>query len=247
MKKILSLVFCLMMSSAAFAAGGGDKSLEKVYINLSNKEKLQDGATTFVNYCLSCHGAKYMRYNRMAKDLNLSDEVVQNNMMFTADKIGDLMEISMTKKDAEKWFGVAPPDLSLIARSKSPDYLYTFLKSFYVDKSRTTGWNNTAFPSVGMPNPLYELQGMQKANFSVHTSEDGQEHQVFEGFELQKPGLLTEQEFDDKITNLVNFMVYLGEPIILKRKTIGIWVLLFLLVLFIPCYLMKKEFWKDVH
>jgi len=259
MKNILIALVLMVSPIAAFPAGGGQQHLEEVYINLGDKAGLQNGAKLFSNYCLSCHSAAFSRYNRVGVDLGISDENVKENLMFAAEKVGDLMTTTMPEEDAKKWFGVAPPDLSLIARSRSPDWLYTYMKSFYIDESSPSGWNNITFENVAMPHVLYELQGKQKAIYTPHSEtvmeedENGQmvevvhESELFSHFEIDTPGKLTEQEYDKVVTDLVNFLVYLGEPALLQRYKIGVFVLLFLLVLLIPCYLMKKEYWRDVH
>ena len=238
----LMLVF-LLFPAVGFPAGGGDAHLEEVYINLRDTASLQRGAKLFSNYCLSCHSAAYSRYNRVGRDLGISDDNIKENLMFAGDKVGDLMTTTMPVEDAQKWFGVAPPDLSLIARSRDPDWLYTYMKSFYIDENSPSGWNNTVFENVAMPNVLFELQGNQRAVYEAHGDE-----KVFAHFEIEEgTGNETPEEFDQSVTDLVNFLVYLGEPAVLKRYKIGVFVLLFLFVLLIPCYLMKKEYWRDVH
>ncbi|MDH3688029.1 MAG: cytochrome c1 [Gammaproteobacteria bacterium] len=251
------ILMCLPLS--LFSAEEHGPELEKVRIDLSNQASLQNGARIFVNFCLSCHSASYMRYNRMASDLGISDDLLKEHLMFTADKPGNLMKTAMSKEDAEDWFGVAPPDLSVVARSRKPAWIYTYLRSFYVDENSATGWNNTVFENVAMPNVFYEWQGKQRAVFETEKlttkvkSADGTEKEketeveVFGHFELETPGLMSPQEFDNAIRDLVNFLVYLGEPAKLERYRIGIFVMLFLGVLFVLTYLLKKEYWKDIH
>ncbi len=238
------LIIALLLGAApllAQAAGGG-VHLDAADIDMNDKASLQRGARLFVNYCMGCHSAKFQRYNRMAKDLGLSEEQVKENLMFTTDKIGDTMEIAMKPQDAEKWFGVAPPDLSVIARARGTDWLYTYLRSFYIDESRPFGVNNIVFPDVGMPNVLWQLQGTQKALFA---DLDGQK--IFEGFELVEPGTMSPAEFDRSMRDLTAFLSYISEPIQMERRALGKWVLLFIAVFFVLAYLLKKEYWKDVH
>ena len=243
MRKLLIAIAMLMVPVVGLPAGGGDVHLDEVYINLRDKASLQRGAKLFSNYCLSCHSAEYSRYNRVGRDLGISDENVKENLMFAGDKVGDLMKTTMPVEDAQKWFGVAPPDLSLIARSKDPDWIYTYMKSFYIDDDSPSGWNNTVFENVAMPNVLFELQGNQRAVYETHGDK-----KAFAGFEMEEDtGSMSAVEFDQSVTDLVNYLVYLAEPAGLKRHKLGVFVLLFLIILLIPCYLMKKEYWRDVH
>lgn len=216
--------------------------LDPVRIDLGDEASLQRGARTFVNYCLSCHSASYMRYNRMGRDLGISDDLVQENMLFTGNKTGELMKVAMDGDDAERWFGVTPPDLTLTARSRSPEWIYTYLRSFYRDPTTRTGWNNTVFENVSMPHVLYRQQGVQRAVFH---EVDGKRE--FEEFELASAGAMSPQEYDETIRDLTNFMVYMAEPVREERKSMGIWVIAFLLVLAVLTYLLKHEYWKDVH
>ena len=231
---------------SGFAAGGGAK-LDHVEISLKDKISLQNGAKIFINYCMSCHSAQYMRYNRMAKDLGIPEDLVKQHMIVGDKKIGDLMTTTMSKESGEAWFGVAPPDLTLIGKLRDPEWLYTYFRSFYLDDSTASGWNNTVFPNVAMPHALYQLQGIQKAVFKTEKDESGAEHQVFEKFELQTPGTMTVEEFDLAMRDLTNFFYYMGEPARLVREKYGIWTMLFLLVLGSLAYLLKKEYWRDVH
>ncbi|WP_057956410.1 cytochrome c1 [endosymbiont of Ridgeia piscesae] len=229
-----------------FASGGG-VHLDDADIDLSDEASLQRGAKYFVNYCLSCHSAKFQRYNRMARDLGLTEEEVKQNLMFTTDKIGNTMTIAMPQEQAEAWFGTAPPDLSVIARARGVDWLYTYFRSFYVDESRPFGVNNIVFPDVGMPHVLWELQGPQKAVFRTEQDAAGNETHVFDKFEQIAPGKLSPGEYDDVARDLTAFLSYVGEPIQMKRKSMGIWVLLFIAAFFVLAYMLKKEYWKDVH
>ena len=223
----------IVLSNQAIAASGGIH-LDPVEIDLLDKASLQRGAKTFVNYCLSCHQASFMRYNRMAKDLGLTDKQVKENLMFASDKIGDTMTIAMRSSDAKKWFGVAPPDLSVIARSRGTDWLNTYLRSFYLDNQKTMGTNNTVFQDVGMPHVLWKQQGY------LNRDESGQLTQA-------SKGSLSNHEYNEMVADLVNFLAYIGEPSKIERLTVGKWVLLYLFLLFLVVYPMKKVFWKDIH
>jgi ubiquinol-cytochrome c reductase cytochrome c1 subunit len=242
MKKLI-LLLTLVVSMPGYAAGGGSVHLQEADVDLGDQASLQRGAGMFVNYCLSCHSAKFMRYNRMAKDLGIPEDVVENNMMFTAERVGGLMKATMPAEDAKKWFGKAPPDLSLVARSRGADWLYTYLNGFYLDDTSPSGWNNTVFPKVAMPHVLYTLQGKRNAVFKKN--EHGVE--VFDHFELVEPGKLNEDEYEEATRDLTNFMVYLGEPAQLVRYKLGVYVLIFLAIFFVFAYFLKKEYWKDVH
>ncbi len=238
----LIIVFLLALVPLCGSAAEGP-ALDKANIDLSDQASLQRGAKYFVNYCLSCHSAKFERYNRMAQDLGLTEDEVMKNLMFTTDKIGDTMTVAMNPNDAEKWFGVAPPDLSVLIRARGVDYIYTYLRSFYLDDSRPFGVNNVVFPNAGMPDVLWQLQGLQKANFKE--LEGGA--QEFEGFEQVTPGSLSAEEYDQVARDLTAFLSYVGEPIQMERRAMGKWVLLFIAVFFVLSYLLKKEYWKDVH
>lgn len=234
-KKILiALLFAPLAALASEAL-----KLDRAPDRATDKAALQNGAKLFVNNCLNCHGASFVRYNRL-KDIGLTEQQIKDNLMFTADKIGEPMGISMPRKDAKEYFGAWPPDLSLIARARASgsgsgaDWLYTYLRGFYKDEKRPTGWNNTAFESVGMPHVLWELQGEQVM---------GADHKLT----LAKPGKLSPKEYDDAVGDLVAFMVWMAEPQAEFRKQLGIAVLLFLGVLFVVAYAMKRAFWKDIH
>ncbi len=244
MKKIAAI---LMLTISGFASASSGIHLDSASVDLTDKPSLQRGAKYFVNYCMSCHSAKYMRYSRMARDLGMSEQMVQSNLMFTGEKISDGMTVSMNPKDAKRWFGTAPPDLSLIARSRGSDWLYTYLRGFYEDESRPFGVNNTAFKDVGMPNVFWELQGTQKAAFIDETDSDGIPVKVFDHFEKTSEGSMTTEEFDQAINDLVSFLEYVGEPGKLERQELGWKVILFLLFFLVIAYALKKEFWKDIH
>lgn len=243
MKKIMiAALLCLPV----FAQAESEVKLDTAQINVEDKISLQRGARVFVNYCVGCHSAGYMRYSRL-EDLGLNEKQIVGNLMVTGDKPVQTMDAALRRADAKTWFGVAPPDLTLIARSRGPDWLYTYLRTFYRDPARPTGWNNTTFPNVAMPHALWELQGQQIAHFKTEKDHDGKEHHVFERFEIVKPGKLTPVEYDALTKDLVNYLVYMGEPAQTKRKITGIFVLFFLAGLTVLAYYLKKEFWKDVH
>ncbi len=205
---------------------------------------LQSGARTFVNYCQGCHGLQYMRYNKL-ESLGLTEAEVRDNLMFYADKIGETMKTPMSTKEGKAWFGVAPPDLSLVARSRGADWLYTYLRSFYRDPSTATGWNNAVFPNVAMPQPLWRLQGERSLEAQTVKDPEGGERVEYHWKQIT-PGTLSEVQYDALVRDLVNFLVYVGEPAATTRKQIGIVVLFVLGVLFIFAYLLKHEYWKDV-
>ena len=216
---------------------------------------LQRGAKLFVNYCLNCHGAQSMRFNRL-KDIGLTDEQIKTNLLFTGEKVGELMTVAITRKDAKDWFGAAPPDLSVIARAKGSadgsgaDWLYTYLRTFYRDASRETGWNNLVFNNVGMPHVLYEMQGEQRAVFAKVPDPHDQTKtkEVFEKFEITKPGAMNKLAFDNAMGDLTGFLVWMGEPDAAFRKQLGVLVLLFLGLLLLPCaWWLNHTYWKNLH
>lgn len=242
MKKLI-LILGLFLPATVLADEGAQ--LDKAPINPANQASLQRGAKIFVNYCLGCHSAASMRYNRL-KDIGLTDDQIKGNLMFAAEKVGEPMIAAMDKKAAKKWFGVAPPDLSVIARSRTPDWLYTYLRGFYRDDKRPTGWNNVAFPNVGMPHVLSELQGEQRLKLEETVDVHGnkvESHKLV----LEKAGKMSPAEYDATVADLVNYLVFMGEPARMTRMTIGLLALLFLGLMLIPAYYLKKEFWKDVH
>lgn len=246
MKRLIFLLFVIVLPAAAWSAGSG-YHLDKANIDLENNASLQRGAKLFVNYCMGCHSAAHQRYNRFARDAGLTDEQVVENLIFTGAKVGDLMENAMPKDEAKVWFGAAPPDLTLVARSRGVDWLYTYLRTFYLDDSRPYGVNNAVFPAVGMPHVLWELQGWQSPVIETSTDADGNEHEIVADFELVSEGALSPPEFDRAMRDLVNFLAYIAEPVALERKAIGTKVLLFVLLMMVVFYLLKKEYWKDVH
>lgn len=242
---LLALVLVMPVPSALAATGG--YPLDSANIDLTDKASLQRGAQLFVNYCMGCHSAQYQRYNRLGSDLGLSDELVEENLIFTGAKVGDLMNNAMDADDAANWFGAAPPDLTLIARSRGADYLYTYLRTFYLDESRPLGVNNAVFPLVGMPHALWQLQGWQAPVYETVTDAEGNEHEVIEGFELVEEGSRSPAEFDRDIRDLVNLLVYMGEPMRLERQSLGVKVILFLILMTVVFYLLKKEYWRDIR
>jgi ubiquinol-cytochrome c reductase cytochrome c1 subunit len=243
MKKLIVALLLAGGSAVAFAGGGHGVKLDPVKVDLQDQAALQRGAKLFVNYCLSCHGAAAMRYNRLGRDLGLTDEQVKQNLMFAGAKIGDLMMTAMRPEDGKQWFGTPPPDLSVIARARPPEWLYTYMRSFYRDDKTVSGWNNTVFPSVAMPHVLAGLQGQQRAVFK----KDSHGLEQLDKFEVVTPGTLAPEQYDAAMRDLVSFLVYLGEPAKLERYRLGVLVLLFLTVFLVVAYLLKKEYWKDIH
>lgn len=231
----------------AEAAGESERMVMADFkASLKDKPSLQRGARLFVNYCLSCHSAQFMRYGRMAEDLGIPPELVVRNMMYTSDKIGDPMQTTMSGKDAEAWFGVAPPDLSLIARLRGPRWLYNYFRAFYLDENSPSGWNNVVFENVAMPHAMHELQGLQRAVFKTETGPDGSRREVLDYFEKTTAGKLTVEEYDRAVRDLTNFLVYLGEPAKLVRLKYGLWVMLFLGIFAVLAWMLKKEYWRDL-
>jgi ubiquinol-cytochrome c reductase cytochrome c1 subunit len=249
---LLSVVTTLALAGGAQAAGGGlawDKfPAEKMIDNAA----LQEGAKLFVNHCLSCHSASAMRYNRM-RDIGLTEAQIKANLMFTTEKVGEVMKAAIDPKQAKEWFGATPPDLSVVARSRSAagqgsgaDYLYTLLRTYYRDESKPTGWNNLAFPSIGMPHPLWQLQGERRPLYEKKT-EHGHEVEVFTGrWETTKAGTLDAREYDDTVANLVAFLNWMGEPYQKDRVKIGVGVLIFLFFFTIIAWRLNAAYWKDI-
>jgi ubiquinol-cytochrome c reductase cytochrome c1 subunit len=236
----------LLLGRAAVADEEGGIALLKSGTDISNTESLQRGARNFMNYCSGCHSLKYLRYNRLAADLKIPESELAGNLMFTSDKAFDTINSSMPK-DSDAWFGKAPPDLSLMARERGVDYLYSYLKGFYVDKTRPWGVNNLYLPSAAMPDVLAELHGLQKPVFKNEQDERGNARMVLVGADAMTPGSMKPEEYDQFVRDTVNFLDYAGEPVKDKRQSMGIFVMLFLLVFFVFAYLLKKEYWKDVH
>jgi ubiquinol-cytochrome c reductase cytochrome c1 subunit len=241
MKSLFLLVF---LWPGALLAAGGEAHLDRAPIDIRDAASIQRGAKVFVNYCLNCHSAQYMRYNRLT-DIGLTEQQIRDNLMFVAEKIGETMTIPVKKADQEQWFGAAPPDLSVVARSRGADWLYTYLRSYYRDSATATGWNNVVFPNVGMPHVLWELQGQQVLKVEEHEGAHGKTHSST--LVLEQPGTMPAREYDKLVADLVNYLVFMGEPVRAQRTQIGFAVLIALGVLFLLAYLLKKEFWKDVH
>lgn len=233
----------MVLAASVQAAGGGTH--EAANTQVANKAMLQRGAAMYMNYCAGCHSAKYMRYSRLAQDLGLSEDQVMANLVFSDAKFGDTIGTALKPEDGTTFFGKAPPDLSLVARSRGVDWLYSYLKSFYVDPSTESGWNNTVFPNAAMPHVLWELQGIQQPRFAEAHEAGAAPH--VEALELVEPGLLAPADYDAAVRDLVTFLQYVGEPAALKRQSLGLWVLLYLALFTFIVWLLKKEYWKDVH
>lgn len=250
MKKILlGLMLSLGLSGAALAAGPSipyDQAPKRT----NDMAALQNGAKLFVNYCLNCHSAAFMRYNRL-RDIGLNDKQIAENLTFTTDKIGDTMKANISPADAKAWFGKVPPDLTLVARSRSSragpgsDYLYTLLRTYYRDETKPTGWNNKAFPNIGMPNPLWQLQGEQAPVYEKVMSH-GQEVQVLKGWTQTKPGTMTPAEYDQAVGDLVAYLQWMSEPAQNSRVRIGVWVMIFLAAFTVVAWRLNAVFWKDI-
>lgn len=233
----------LLTSSIVHAAGGGE-GLEKSGANVHDMASLQRGAQAFVNYCHSCHSAEYMRYQRIAQDVEGLDEgLVEENLILSGREITDYMIPAMPYEQATEWFGKAPPDLTLKARSRGPDWIYSFLKGYYLTDE---GWNNTVLANAAMPHVLWELQGIQRPIYETYTDDQGEEHSRIAELELDRPGLLSPEEYDRTIRDITAFLIYLGEPAVLKRESLGVWVLLFLVVFTFLAWMLYHEYWKDV-
>lgn len=243
MKKLLLAV--LLLAPALAAASSAGLKLDRAPVDLHDLPSLQRGAQVFVNYCLNCHSASYMRYNRL-RDLGLTEQQIRDNLLLAGEKVGETMNVAMRTKDAALWFGVAPPDLTVIARSRGADWLYTYLRQFYRDPNRPTGWNNLTFPSVAMPHVLAQLQGVQVLTMEEGTDAHGHKTQI-PRLQLETPGALTPVQYDQLVGDLVNYLVYMGEPAGMSRVHIGIAVLLFLAVFVVLSFLLKRAYWKDVH
>lgn len=244
MRKLLIVLVAVFSPVVVLAAGGG-AHLDEADIDPTDNQSLQRGAKLFVDYCLSCHSAKFQRYNRMARDLGIDEEALVSDYMVGVEKPGETMRVAMTDEMAERWFGTKIPDLSLVARSRGVDWLYTYLRSFYIDESRPFGVNNALFKGVSMPHVLWELQGWQEAVYEA--GPDGKLTDRIERLELVEPGQMSVQEYDSAVRDLVNYLSYVGEPIQNQRRQLGIWVIGFLLVFFVLAYLLKKEYWRDIH
>lgn len=244
MKKLL-LVIAVLLPQLALAAGGGYK-LDHADIDLTDKASLQRGAKLFMNYCSGCHSMQYQRYERTFTDLGIPEELAVENLQFTGEKVSDYITRSMPADSAATWFGAAPPDLTLVARVRGTDWIYTYLRTFYKDDSRPFGVNNLVFPEVGMPHVLEPLQGLPTAKYTEESSH-GHDVKHYEGVETDGSGALSPEEYDQAVLDLVNFLEYTGEPTRLASERIGKWVLIFILVLGIFVYLLKKDYWREIH
>ncbi|HJT96789.1 MAG TPA: cytochrome c1 [Rhodanobacteraceae bacterium] len=239
-----ALVALAGLSLAGAASASEGEGMASANIRVDDTAQLQRGARLFFNYCSGCHGLQYMRYSRIGEDLKIDEKEIASSLIFTGAKIGDKAVSHMPAGEAAAWFGKAPPDLSLEARAKGPDWIYNYLKSFYLDPSRPVGWNNTVFPNASMPNALWALQGLQVA--VKHPAEAGHEAGI-EKLEIKTPGSQTPEQYDQTVRDITAFLTYVGEPAALKRQAIGVWVLLYLAFFTFIAYLLKHEYWKDVH
>ena len=255
-RNIVLFLAGLLLSGPALAAGGGN--LQQAGNDLGDQASLQRGAALYMNYCSGCHSLSYQRYSRTAEDLGLTTAEVEKNLIFSEAKIGENVVTGLNAADGAKWLGKAPPDLSVAARTKAEgaDWIYNYLKSFYIDESRPTGWNNTVFPNASMPNVLWEMQGIQhKPAAAGHGDGHGKAAACPEGAEARgefcipegQKGSLDAREFDRVARDISAFLAYVGEPAALKRETIGVWVVLFLAFFTFLAYLLKVEYWRDVH
>ena len=253
MKQLKKMLAALALVPVLTLASEGGFPLDRAPDRSHDLSALQNGARLFVNYCLNCHSASLVRYNRL-KDIGLTDKQIQDNLLFTSDKVGDLMKTSLSEKDAKAWFGAAPPDLSVIVRAKASgqgsgaDYIYTYLRTYYKDDGRATGWNNLVFPNVGMPHVFWELQGVRAAKFVEEKDPHDASKTIhkFAGFEQLKPGKLSAQAYDSEVADLVGFMEWMSEPVKNKRQKLGVWVLLFMAVLVFLTWRLNASFWKEV-
>jgi len=240
-KNIIIFAILVTISNLSFASAKTSNLIKeyKAINNISNKASLQRGAKYFVNYCSGCHSLKYMRMSTLAKDLDIDEKIFKKNLIFSSKKIGETMTIAMNEVEAEKWFGAAPPDLSLIARSKGADYVFAKLNTYYEDDESLTGYNNLAYPNTSMPNILANLQGGQKLILDSHNKP--------EKFTKVSSGSYSEKEYQQLTNDITNFLVYVSEPAKLKRYSMGFWVLMFIFLFTVIAYYTKKEFWKDIH
>jgi len=232
----------LLALGPAFAEEG--ENLPHSGTDLTDRASLQRGAQLFMNNCSGCHSLKYLRYSRMAEDLGLTEDEVQNNLNFTGAKVGEQVQVALKEDQAKQFFGKMPPDLSVIARVRGSDWIFNYLKSFYLDESRPLGWNNTVYPNASMPNPLWQMQGLQHAEFG---KADAAGERPVEKLVLASPGTQTPEQFDQTARDITAFLEYAGEPAALQRQSMGVWVVLFLALFTFLAWLLKKEYWRDVH
>jgi ubiquinol-cytochrome c reductase cytochrome c1 subunit len=241
-----ALLWLVLFAPWAAWGSGAAAPLDHAPVNLNDKLSLQRGAQIFVNHCLNCHAAGAMRYARLT-DLELTEAQIRDNLLFASDKVGETMTTALDPKDAKSWFGVVPPDLSLAARSRSPDWLYTYLRSFYRDPGTKSGWNNTVFPNVAMPHVLWEYQGEQSLQVSERMDPNTGDKIEKRKLVLERPGRMSAVEYDQYVADLVNYLTYMGEPAQVSRRQWGILVLFFLAGFFVLTLALKKEYWKDVR
>lgn len=250
-KLILTLLAAFGIACGAHASGGESIVWDKAPSNTNDLPALQNGAKLFVNYCLNCHSAAFMRFNRL-RDIGLTEAQIKDNLLFTTDRIGDTMKSAIDPKQAKEWFGANPPDLSVIARSRSghggtgADYIYTYLRTYYRDETKATGWNNLAFPNVGMPHVLWELQGERQPQFDTREVH-GHETKVFAGWKQLSAGSMTPLQYDHAVGDLVGYLQWMSEPDQNTRVRVGVWVLIFLGVLTFFTWRLNAAFWKDIH
>ncbi len=251
MKKVLITLIAALGFAVGVQANTGGIVWDKAPNKTNDLPALQNGAKLFVNYCLNCHSAAFMRFNRL-KDIGLSDQQIKDNLLFTTEKVGETMKAAIDPKQAKDWFGANPPDLTLVARSRSAqgqgsgaDYLYTYMRTFYADDTKATGWNNLAFPNVGMPHVLWELQGKRVPVYET-IEEHGHEEHVFKGWEQVTPGTMTPTQYDQAVGDLVSYLQWMAEPAQNTRVRVGVWVLLFLAVLTLFTWRLNAAYWKDV-
>jgi len=248
-KLLLTLIAALAFATGALASEEGP-TWDKAPNNVNDLPALQNGAKLFVNYCLGCHSAAFMRYNRL-RDIGLTEQQIKDNLLFATDKVGETMKASIDPKQAKEWFGANPPDLTLVARSRSghggsgADYLYTYLRTFYRDPTKATGWNNLVFPNVGMPHVLWQLQGEREPQYQTH-EEHGHEVKVFSGWKQVTPGTMTPLEYEQAVGDLVGYLTWMAEPAQNSRVRVGVWVLLFLGLLTAITWRLNAAFWKEV-
>ncbi|MEO6263470.1 MAG: cytochrome c1 [Luteimonas sp.] len=233
----------LLFSASAFASEEGGR-LPHAGTDLGDQASLQRGAQLYMNYCSGCHSLQYLRYSRMAEDLGLGEDEMMDNLNFTGAKFGEQVQVALTEDHAIQFFGKMPPDLSVIARVRGSDWIYSYLKSFYLDESRPLGWNNTIYPNASMPNPLWQLQGLQHAEFG---KADAAGDRPVEKLVLAQPGTQSAAGFDQTVRDITAFLEYAGEPAALQRQSMGVWVILFLAFFTFLAWLLKKEYWRDVH
>jgi ubiquinol-cytochrome c reductase cytochrome c1 subunit len=252
MKKILlSLLLSAGVFVSAQASGGEEFHWDKAPNRTNDLAALQNGAKLFINYCLNCHSAAYMRYNRLT-DIGLTEQQIKDNLLFATDKVGDTMKAAIDPKQAKDWFGANPPDLTVIARSRAghggtgADYLYTYLRTYYADDTKATGWNNMAFPNIGMPHVLWELQGVRTPVFETKT-ENGHETHIFKGWQQVTPGKMSSAQYDQAVGDLVGYLQWMGEPSQNTRVRVGVWVVLFLLGFMVLAWRLNASYWKHVR